>query len=47
MFKSFKGWPSKFASIDSNRVRRYAGDLANDGKGEILVFMKSPPASAT
>lgn len=38
MFKSFRGLPSKFASIDKNRVRRYAGDLANDGKGEILVF---------
>lgn len=38
MFKSFKGLPSKFAGIDKNRVRRYAGDLANDGKGEILIF---------
>jgi len=38
MFKSFKGLPSKFAGIEQNRVRRYAGDLANDGKGEILVF---------
>jgi formylmethanofuran dehydrogenase subunit C len=46
MFRSLKGWPSKFASIDDNRVRRYAGDLANDGKGEILVFMKTPSASA-
>jgi len=39
MFKSFSGLPSKFASIHLNRVQRYAGDLANDGKGEILVFM--------
>lgn len=39
MFKSFKGLPSKFAAINQNRVRRYAGDLANDGKGEILVFI--------
>lgn len=38
MFKSFKAFPSKFATIDRNRVRRYAGDLASDGKGEILVF---------
>jgi formylmethanofuran dehydrogenase subunit C len=38
MFKSFRGLPSKFADIDKNRVRRYAGDLANDGKGEILIF---------
>jgi formylmethanofuran dehydrogenase subunit C len=38
MFKSFQGLPSKFASLNKNRVRRYAGDIANDGKGEILVF---------
>jgi formylmethanofuran dehydrogenase subunit C len=38
MFKSFRGLPSKFSGIDKNRVRRYAGDLANDGKGEILIF---------
>ena len=38
MFKSFRGLPSKFASINQNRVHRYAGDIANDGKGEILVF---------
>lgn len=38
MFKSFRGLPSKFASINQNRVQRYAGDIANDGKGEILVF---------
>ena len=38
MFKSFSGLPSKFAKINQNCVQRYAGDLANDGKGEILVF---------
>lgn len=38
MFKSFRGLPSKFSNIDKNRVRRYAGDVANDGKGEILIF---------
>lgn len=38
MFKSFSGLPSKFAQINLNRVQRYAGDLANDGKGEILIF---------
>jgi formylmethanofuran dehydrogenase subunit C len=38
MFKSFSGLPSKFAHINKNRVQRYAGDLANDGKGEILVI---------
>lgn len=39
MFKSFKNLPSKFSGINKNRVQRYAGDLANDGKGEILVFL--------
>ena len=38
MFKSFRNLPSKFAAISQNRVQRYAGDIANDGKGEILVF---------
>jgi formylmethanofuran dehydrogenase subunit C len=38
MFKSFGSLPTKFAKIEKNRVQRYAGDLANDGKGEILVF---------
>ena len=38
MFKSFASLPSKFADIKQNRVRRYAGDIANDGKGEILVL---------
>jgi formylmethanofuran dehydrogenase subunit C len=38
MFKSFSGLPSKFANINKNRVQRFAGDLANDGKGEILVI---------
>lgn len=40
MFKSFRGLPSKFSEISANRVRRYAGDLANDGKGELLVFVQ-------
>ena len=38
MFKSFSNLPTKFAKIGKNRVQRYAGDLANDGKGEILVL---------
>ena len=38
MFKSFAQLPGKFAKIGSNRVQRYAGDIANDGKGEILVL---------
>jgi formylmethanofuran dehydrogenase subunit C len=37
MYKSFSELPSKFAHLQKNRVQRYAGDLANDGKGEILV----------
>lgn len=39
MFKSLRALPTKFAEIDKNRVHRYAGDIANDGKGEILIFM--------
>ena len=39
MFKSFAHLPSKFATIHKNRVQRYAGDVANDGKGEILILM--------
>jgi formylmethanofuran dehydrogenase subunit C len=38
MFKSFAGLPTRFAEIGSNRVHRYAGDIASDGKGEILVL---------
>lgn len=38
MFKSFAGLPGKFAAFDNTRVHRYAGDIANDGKGEILVL---------
>ena len=39
MFKSLAQLPSRFAQIDRNRVQRYAGDLANDGRGEILVLL--------
>ncbi len=38
MFKSFGKLPSKFAKIGKIRVQRYAGDLACDGEGEILVL---------
>jgi formylmethanofuran dehydrogenase subunit C len=38
MFKSFSDFPSKFAHINQNRVHRFAGDIGNDGKGEILVL---------
>ncbi|HEY8084101.1 MAG TPA: formylmethanofuran dehydrogenase subunit C [Methylophilaceae bacterium] len=38
MFKAFSTLPSKFAHLSQNRVQKFAGDLANDGKGEILMF---------
>ncbi|HEY8355276.1 MAG TPA: formylmethanofuran dehydrogenase subunit C [Methylophilaceae bacterium] len=38
MFKSFADLPTRFAAIGSNRVQRFAGDIANDGKGEILIL---------
>jgi formylmethanofuran dehydrogenase subunit C len=38
MFKSFGTLPSKFSSLSKTRVQRFGGDLANDGKGEILIF---------
>jgi len=38
MFKSFSGLSSKFAHINQNRVQRFAGDIGNDGKGEILIL---------
>jgi formylmethanofuran dehydrogenase subunit C len=38
MFKSFSNLPSKFAQINQTRVQRFAGDIGNDGKGEILVL---------
>lgn len=38
MFKSFGHLPTAFAQINKNRVQRYAGDVATDGKGEILVL---------
>lgn len=39
LFKSFNGLNSLFAdeSITFNRVRRYAGDMSEIGRGEILV----------
>jgi formylmethanofuran dehydrogenase subunit C len=39
LFQSFGILPSKFSSIKSQRVQRFAGDLACDGNGEILVLM--------
>ncbi|MGD0959653.1 MAG: formylmethanofuran dehydrogenase subunit C [Methylomonas sp.] len=39
LFRSFKALDSRFADLNSefNRVRRYGGDLAETGRGEILV----------
>jgi formylmethanofuran dehydrogenase subunit C len=39
MFKSFGGLPTRFAQMGKTRVQRYAGDIANDGKGEVLVLL--------
>lgn len=36
--QSFKRLPSKFNNLKSQRVQRFAGDLACNGNGEILVF---------
>jgi formylmethanofuran dehydrogenase subunit C len=38
LFQSFKPLKSAFNHVKSQRVQRYAGDLACDGKGEILVI---------
>ena len=37
LFQSFKTIPSKFNNLKNQRVQRYAGDLACNGNGEILV----------
>ncbi len=39
LFKSFAE-NSPFAKLSSTRVQRFAGDLANNGNGEILVMLK-------
>jgi len=41
LLDSFAELNSRFAQLDRNRlrVRRYAGDLACDGKGELLVWV--------
>ena len=38
LFQSFKLLPTKFNQINSYRVQRFAGDLACNGNGEILVL---------
>lgn len=37
LLKSWRTYPTRFADLAVSRVRRYAGDLAGNGKGEILV----------
>jgi formylmethanofuran dehydrogenase subunit C len=38
LFQSFKALPSKFSSLKRQRAQRFAGDLACNGNGEILVL---------
>ena len=39
LFQSFQTLPSKFSGLNNQRVQRFAGDLACDGNGEILVLV--------
>ncbi len=39
LFNSFKPFSTKFKMIKANRVQRFAGDLAVNGNGEILVIL--------
>ena len=39
LFQSFTMLPSKFNQLKSQRVQRFAGDLACNGNGEILVLL--------
>jgi formylmethanofuran dehydrogenase subunit C len=39
LFQSFKAFPSKFNALKNQRVQRFAGDLACNGNGEILVLL--------
>ncbi len=38
LFQSFQTLPSKFNRLNNQRVQRFAGDLACNGNGEILVL---------
>lgn len=39
LLRSWRGLPGRFGSLElGSRVRRYMGDVANGGKGEILVW---------
>ena len=37
LFQSFDAFPSKFSTLKIQRVQRFAGDLAVNGNGEILI----------
>ena len=41
LVRSWRGLPGRFGTLPDGRVRarRYMGDLANDGRGEILVWV--------
>ena len=38
LFQSFNAFPSKFSTLKNQRVQRFAGDLAVNGNGEILII---------
>ena len=38
LFQSFDAFPSKFSTLKIQRVQRFAGDLAVNGNGEILII---------
>ncbi len=38
LFKSFSAYDTEFCKLNNNRVRRYVGDTAFNGNGEILVL---------
>ena len=39
LFQSFKAFSTKFNQVKTKRVQRFAGDLACNGNGEILVLI--------
>ena len=38
LFKSFSAYDTEFSNLNNNRVRRFVGDTAYNGNGEILIF---------
>ncbi|MBS3964030.1 MAG: formylmethanofuran dehydrogenase subunit C [Methylomonas sp.] len=47
LFASFKGLDSRFADsrVAFNRVRRFGGDMAETGRGEVLVRLAQPEST--